>query len=186
MHCLARDAGISQATGYRYLHEGIGVSAAQTPDLHEVLDSAPSCSRVAASASASAVVSGACQHAQMPSTSQPFAAPDDPPRAHLLELIGAVEPWDELERTHRETATQWICSGAPVWRVRKPDVPAMHLVSYFVVLDDTLGQLLLIAHRKAGLWPPAGGHVEPGESPWAAVVANAALRARWHTGSRAG
>jgi hypothetical protein len=38
VHCLARDAGISQATGYRYLHEGIGLLAAQAPDLHEVLD----------------------------------------------------------------------------------------------------------------------------------------------------
>ena len=37
VHCLARDAGISQATGYRYLHEGIDVLAAQAPDLHEVL-----------------------------------------------------------------------------------------------------------------------------------------------------
>lgn len=46
----------------------------------------------------------------------------------------------------------------------------MHLVSYFAVLDDTRGQLLLVAHRKAGLWLPAGGHVESGEDPWAAVV----------------
>ncbi len=38
VHCLARDAGIPQATGYRYLHEGIGVLAAQAPDLREVLD----------------------------------------------------------------------------------------------------------------------------------------------------
>lgn len=38
VHCLARNAGISQATGYRYLHEGIGVLAAQAPDLHEMLD----------------------------------------------------------------------------------------------------------------------------------------------------
>lgn len=38
MHCLAHDAGISQATGYRYLHEGIGILADQTPDLHKVLD----------------------------------------------------------------------------------------------------------------------------------------------------
>jgi hypothetical protein len=37
VHCLARDAGISQATGYRYPHEGIDVLAAQAPDLHEVL-----------------------------------------------------------------------------------------------------------------------------------------------------
>ncbi|WP_435889269.1 transposase family protein [Streptosporangium canum] len=30
--------GVSQAAGYRYLHEGIDVLAAQAPDLHEVLD----------------------------------------------------------------------------------------------------------------------------------------------------
>lgn len=34
---LARDAGISQATGYRYLHEGIDVLAERAPDLHQVL-----------------------------------------------------------------------------------------------------------------------------------------------------
>ncbi len=38
VHCLARDAGISQATGYRYLHEGIAVLAEKAPDLHQVLD----------------------------------------------------------------------------------------------------------------------------------------------------
>ncbi|MEC3974244.1 transposase family protein [Amycolatopsis sp. H20-H5] len=34
---LARDCGISRATGYRYLDEVIDVLAAQAPDLHEVL-----------------------------------------------------------------------------------------------------------------------------------------------------
>ncbi|MFE7765867.1 NUDIX hydrolase [Streptomyces sp. NPDC057438] len=106
----------------------------------------------------------------MTSTGHPLTDNDDQPRARLLELVGAIEPWDSLERTHLKTAAQWIASGAPVYRVHKPDVPAMHLVSYFVVLDDTRGQLLLVAHRKAGLWLPAGGHVEPGEDPWAAVV----------------
>ncbi|GAA1909212.1 hypothetical protein GCM10009753_45790 [Streptantibioticus ferralitis] len=37
VHCLARDAGVSQATGYRYLHECIGVLGAQAPDLYDVL-----------------------------------------------------------------------------------------------------------------------------------------------------
>jgi hypothetical protein len=37
VHCLARDAGVSQATGYRYLNEGIDVLADQAPDLHDVL-----------------------------------------------------------------------------------------------------------------------------------------------------
>ena len=37
MSTLARDAGVSVATGYRYLHEGIDVLAAQAPDLHQAL-----------------------------------------------------------------------------------------------------------------------------------------------------
>ncbi len=31
VHCLARNRGISQATGYRYLREGIDVLVAQRP-----------------------------------------------------------------------------------------------------------------------------------------------------------
>ncbi|MFJ6216131.1 transposase family protein [Streptomyces sp. NPDC092296] len=38
VHRPARDAGVSQATGYRYLHEGIAVLADQAPDLPEVLN----------------------------------------------------------------------------------------------------------------------------------------------------
>lgn len=37
VHCLARDAGVSQTTGYRYLHEGVDILAGRAPDLHEVL-----------------------------------------------------------------------------------------------------------------------------------------------------
>ncbi|MFJ6121483.1 NUDIX domain-containing protein [Streptomyces sp. NPDC092129] len=31
-------------------------------------------------------------------------------------------------------------------------------------------ELLLVAHRKAGLWLPSGGHVEPIEDPWDTVT----------------
>ena len=37
MKILAVDTRVSTATGYRYLHEGIDVLAAQAPDLHDVL-----------------------------------------------------------------------------------------------------------------------------------------------------
>ncbi|MCG7323743.1 transposase family protein [Arsenicicoccus bolidensis] len=37
VHRLARDAGLSQATAYRYLHEAITVVAERQPDLHEVV-----------------------------------------------------------------------------------------------------------------------------------------------------
>ena len=106
----------------------------------------------------------------MTSTTLPPLGDDEELRARLLDLVGAIEPWDSLERTHLTTTAQWITSGAPLHRVRKPDIPPMHLVSYFVVLDASNGRLLLVAHRKAGLWLPPGGHVEPGEDPWSAVV----------------
>jgi 8-oxo-dGTP pyrophosphatase MutT (NUDIX family) len=95
---------------------------------------------------------------------------DERLRTGLAGLLEGIEPWDEPERTHLNAAADWLTSGAPLYRIRKPDVPATHLVSYFVVLDEQRGQLLLVAHRKAGLWLPTGGHVEPGEDPWAAVT----------------
>jgi 8-oxo-dGTP pyrophosphatase MutT (NUDIX family) len=52
----------------------------------------------------------------------------------------------------------------------KPDVPPKHLVSYFALVDDRRGKLLLVDHKLAGLWLPSGGHVEPDEDPAATVV----------------
>lgn len=40
VHLLARDAGISIATAYRYLHEAVDVIALRAPDLHDVLATA--------------------------------------------------------------------------------------------------------------------------------------------------
>ena len=59
-----------------------------------------------------------------------------------------------MERRHVAEASEWIASGAPVYRTAKPDVPAMHLVSYFMVIDEDQRRLLLVAHRKAGLMLP--------------------------------
>lgn len=87
----------------------------------------------------------------------------------LVELLSGIEPWDETERADIVDTAEWIADGAPLYRTRKPDVPAKHLVSYFVLMDEQRGELLLVAHRKAGLWLPAGGHVEPAEHPWETV-----------------
>ncbi|MEU5345893.1 MULTISPECIES: NUDIX domain-containing protein [unclassified Streptomyces] len=91
-------------------------------------------------------------------------------RARLTSLLEGVRPWDEQERAHLSEAVKWVAGGAPLYRVQKPDVPPVHLVSYFVVVDEKRGELLLVAHRKAGLWLPSGGHVEPMEDPWDTVV----------------
>lgn len=97
------------------------------------------------------------------------AAPDRTSRARLADLINGIVPWDDLEQHHLAAAGAWISSGAPLYRTAKPATPPTHLVSYFVVLDEAREQVMLVEHRKASLWLPTGGHVEPGESPWEAV-----------------
>jgi 8-oxo-dGTP diphosphatase len=94
----------------------------------------------------------------------------NPMRARIAEVIAAIEPLDEFERKHRDSTLEWIHSGAPIFRTRKPDVPPKHLVSYFALLDDRRGKILLVDHKLARLWLPSGGHVEPDEDPHATVV----------------
>ncbi len=96
-------------------------------------------------------------------------AADAADRARATALIRGLDPFDERERADRQFAAEWVASGAPLHRTAKPDVPATHLVSYFAVLDENRSELLLVAHRGAGLWLPPGGHVEPGEDPWETV-----------------
>jgi 8-oxo-dGTP diphosphatase len=91
-------------------------------------------------------------------------------RERIAEIINAIEPLDQLERAHRDSTLEWIRSGAPIFRTAKPDVPPKHLVSYFALIDQQCGKLLLVDHKLAGLWLPSGGHVEPGEYPKATVV----------------
>ena len=91
-------------------------------------------------------------------------------RYRIAEIIAAIEPLDDLEREHRDATIEWIRSGAPIFRTVKPDVPPMHLVSYFALVDQQRGKLLLVDHKLAGLWLPSGGHVELNEDPTATVV----------------
>lgn len=89
-------------------------------------------------------------------------------RNRLARQLAGIAPWDEQEAAHISGALGWIAGGAPLYRAHAPDVPDPHLVVYTVVMDPD-GRLLLVDHRKAGLWLPSGGHVEPGEEPWQTV-----------------
>jgi 8-oxo-dGTP diphosphatase len=91
-------------------------------------------------------------------------------RDRIAEIVAAIEPVDDLEREHRDSTIEWIRSGAPIFRTMKPDVPPKHLVSYFALVDQQRGKMLLVDHKLAGLWLPSGGHVEPDEDPRATVV----------------
>ena len=86
-------------------------------------------------------------------------------RQTLTALLQAIAPHDALEQQQIAATIGWIKAGAPLWRIAKPDLPAQHLVAYFVLVDVARRKLLLVDHINAGLWLPSGGHVEPGEHP---------------------
>jgi 8-oxo-dGTP diphosphatase len=91
-------------------------------------------------------------------------------RAAIADIVQAIQPGDALEREHIAITLAWIASGAPLCRTHKPATPPQHLVAYFVLFDSAARHLLLVDHRKAGLWLPSGGHVEPDEHPDATVA----------------
>ena len=83
----------------------------------------------------------------------------------IHSIIKNIDPLDELEREHQSDVLGWIESGADLFRLEKPAIPPKHLVSYFVLVDLERELLLLVDHKKAQLWLPAGGHVELDEHP---------------------
>jgi 8-oxo-dGTP diphosphatase len=83
--------------------------------------------------------------------------------ATIRGLVARLDPFDAHEARDQSFALGWIDSGAELFRRVKPAKPPVHLVSYFLVVDQD--HVLLVDHINAGLWLPSGGHVEPGEDP---------------------
>ena len=83
----------------------------------------------------------------------------------IAAQVAGVVPLDSIEREHREDALTWLVSTDDVFRRIPPRTPPKHVVSYFLLQDPDDGSVLLVDHRKAGLWLPTGGHVDPGEDP---------------------
>lgn len=92
-------------------------------------------------------------------------------RQSIYKEIQNIIPVDELEAQHQSEVLAWINSGAELCRIEKPATPAKHLVSYFVLVDKE--HILLVNHKKAQLWLPTGGHVEPSEHPRTTVIREA-------------
>lgn len=86
-------------------------------------------------------------------------------KKEILTEIASILPVDLLEKEHLDFVKTWIASGAEIFRITKPDSPNIHLVSYFIVVDPYTNEILLVDHKKAGLWLPSGGHVEFNEHP---------------------
>lgn len=83
----------------------------------------------------------------------------------FFQELSCIAPADQAEEADIERAQRLAQSGTPLCRTLTPNQPDPHLVSYFPVVDPEADAILLGEHRKAGLWLPPGGHVEPGEHP---------------------
>ena len=88
-----------------------------------------------------------------------------PVRQRVREMVAGIDPLDGVEVDHRADVLAWLDSDAEVFRLAKPATPPKHLVSYCVLVDSDDEHALLVDHRDARRWLPAGGHIEPGEHP---------------------
>lgn len=86
-------------------------------------------------------------------------------RDEIKELVKNIHPFDSLESKHIDETLEWIETSEEIFRIEKPDIPNKHLVSYFCLYDQNTKKILLVEHKKAQLWLPPGGHVDPGEHP---------------------
>lgn len=91
-------------------------------------------------------------------------------RNDISSLVSSIVPGDPIEKVHLDMAKQWIASGAEIYRITKPDYPNIHLVAYILVFDPRTNEFLLVDHKIAGIWLPAGGHVEIDEHPKDTVI----------------
>jgi hypothetical protein len=100
----------------------------------------------------------------------------------VAALVAAIEPYDDTERAQQADVLAWLASTPDVYRRVKPATPPRHLVSYAVLASPRDGHVFLVDHRLAGLWLPAGGHVEPREEPAATAEREAREELAWWTG----
>ena len=84
---------------------------------------------------------------------------------HVRSIVAAIMPFDDSESADQHATLEWIDSGARLWRTAPPATPPEHLVAYCALVDSDARSMLLVDHRKAGLWLPNGGHVDPHEDP---------------------
>lgn len=91
-------------------------------------------------------------------------------KQQIRNEILQIQPFDDLENEHIADSTAWIDGTDSIFRVKKPDIPPKHLVSYFVLVDPVQSSVLLGDHIKSQLWLPSGGHVMPDEDPRDTVV----------------
>src|SRR2546427_10572074 len=94
-------------------------------------------------------------------------------RLEIFKEVSSICPLDKVEEEHIDFVLKWINSGVEIFRTQKPATPSIHLVSYCFIFSLEKSEILLVDHKRAELWLPPGGHVEPGEHPKEAAIREA-------------
>ncbi len=92
-----------------------------------------------------------------------------PLRRDLERLLAAHVPADGRERRHTERIRRFVASHADPYARENP---RGHLTASAFILDPA-GRLLLLRHRKLGMWLQPGGHADDDRSPWPAALREA-------------
>lgn len=83
---------------------------------------------------------------------------------HLLAELGSRPAIDERERRSIErTQTELGRLVAPF----DVDADPVHVTGSALIVGPR--GIVLLEHRRLGIWVQPGGHVDPGETPWAAA-----------------
>jgi len=90
-------------------------------------------------------------------------------RNELKEMILSIEDNNPKEIDDINDVVKWIDSDVKIYREAKPNTPNKHLSTFFVVINKDKNKIVLVHHKLAKAWVPAGGHVEIDEDPLVTV-----------------
>ena len=96
---------------------------------------------------------------------------DDEQRQHLLQ---ALESYTRVHPERSDTAQRIASFVRSTPDCFRRNHPAGHITGSAWLLNPDRSAALLTLHHKLRLWLQLGGHVEPGESPLAAALREAA------------
>ncbi|SDO62208.1 8-oxo-dGTP pyrophosphatase MutT, NUDIX family [Pedococcus dokdonensis] len=109
-------------------------------------------------------------------------APSGVPTGYLAlraDAMTRLEGWDAPDAQQESWRKELLehCRDHPgaMWK----QGPPQHLTTGAIVLDESLGRVLLTLHAKAGMWLQFGGHFEPQDPT---VLAAATREAREESG----
>lgn len=122
---------------------------------------------------------------QLPDSSALFEFPldtvasvDDETRHYLRATVAERAPIDDVERASiADFLARYDELDDPLDQRRGP----IHVTGSAIVVGSR--GVVLLRHKRLGLWLQPGGHIDPGEQPWEAALREAAeetgLAVRW-------